>query len=661
MKKRGRTGVWVWGGRALFLAIGCVIGIGIQRLFFSVPGAGAVAEESAAEETIWTCSMHPQVRLPNPGDCPQCGMDLIPLEPGGSGPEVREIMISPYAAKLMELETAPVERRFVEAEVRMVGKVDFDETQVSHISAWVGGRLDRLFVNYTGIPVRKGDAMVEMYSPDLLTAQEELIQANARLQSLGQSESELVRDTAHSTARAAREKLRLMGLSEAQIEAIEGQGHAEDRVTIHAPGQGIVIDKKAQEGMYVQTGTRIYTIADLSTVWVQLDAYESDLQWIRYGGQVEFTIESNPGKVFSGMISFIDPVIDPQRRTARVRLRVDNEELLLKPGMFVRATARVTLAEGGRVMSDDFSGKWISPMHPEIIKDAPGQCDVCGMPLVSAESLGYVDEASARAPLVIPATAALKTGRRAVVYVELPDRDQPTYEGREVRLGARLGDYYLVEEGLQEGLRVVRRGAFKLDAEMQIQARPSMMSDGESGADEASVEAHDELEALPGPFEVDAAFSAELAELVHTYFAIQESLAADNAEAARASADRFLETLDGVDMELLEGDSHLVWMEHAGGLRAAAEGLVEAGTEIQRQREAFHALSGQLLKTVRVFPADVSEPMYQATCPMAFDNLGASWLQTGTQINNPYFGAAMLRCGSIDAEIGAELEGGANE
>lgn len=659
MKKRGATGGWVWGGRALFLAMGCVIGIGIQRLFFSAPGAGAVAEEPAGEETIWTCSMHPQVRLPNPGDCPQCGMDLIPLEPGGSGPEVREIVISAYAAKLMELETAPVERRFVEAEVRMVGKVDFDETQVSHISAWVGGRLDRLFVNYTGIPVRQGDPMVEMYSPDLLTAQEELIQANARLQSLGQSESELLRNTANSTVRAAREKLRLMGLSEAQIETIEGQGHAEDRVTIHAPGQGVVIDKKAQEGMYVQTGTRIYTIANLSTVWVQLDAYESDLRWIRYGGQVEFTTESNPGKVFSGMISFIDPVIDPQRRTARVRLRVDNEELLLKPGMFVRATARVTLAEGGRVMSDDLSGKWISPMHPEIVKDAPGQCDVCGMPLVSADSLGYVDEASARAPLVIPATAALKTGKRAVVYVELPDRDQPTYEGREVRLGARLGDYYLVEEGLQEGLRVVRRGAFKLDAEMQIQARPSMMSAAESGA--VGVEVPEVPEVLPGPFEVDAGFSADLAELLHAYFAVQESLAADSAEGARTSTERFLEALDGVDMALLDGDAHLVWMEHVGVLRSAAEGLVEAGTEIQRQREAFHALSGQLLKTVRVFPADVSESMYQATCPMAFDNLGASWLQTGTQINNPYFGAAMLRCGSIDAEIGSELEGGADE
>ncbi|MFO7936262.1 MAG: heavy metal-binding domain-containing protein, partial [Kiritimatiellia bacterium] len=144
--------------------------------------------------------------------------------------------------------------------------------------------------------------------------------------------------------------------------------------------------------------------------------------------------------------------------------------------MFVSAVARPKIAAGGRVMNPDLAGKWISPMHPEVIKDEPGICDVCGMPLVTAESLGYVDKSVAEAPLVIPASAALRTGKRAVVYVKIPGRDKPVYEGREVQLGKRVGDYFIVGDGLEEGEQVVTRGAFKLDAELQIRARPSMMS-----------------------------------------------------------------------------------------------------------------------------------------------------------------------------------------
>lgn len=478
-----------WKQRALLVLVavaGIIVGLILQRLFLGSPGAGAGVgaagqtggSETVEDEIIWTCSMHPNVRLPNPGQCPQCGMDLIPLKAGMDLGAEREIQVSPYAAQLMELQTVAVARRFVEADVRMVGEVDYDETRVSYISAWVPGRLDRLFVNYTGIPVKKGEHMVEMYSPELLTAQEELIQALKTVETLANSESDIVRDTATATVTAAREKLRLMGLTSAQIEEIEETRESRDNITIYAPAQGIVIHKNAQEGMYVQTGTRIYTIADLSQVWVKLDAYESDLQWVRFGGRVEFTTESYPGRVFSGMVSFIDPMIDPRTRTVDVRLTVPNEGLSLKPGMFVRAIARVNVAEGGMVLNQDFAGNWICPMHPDIVKGDPGYCDICGMPLVSAESLGYVSGENYNAPLVIPATAALKTGKRAVVYVEVPGREKPTYEGREVRLGMRLGDYYLVEEGLEEGERVVARGAFKLDAEMQIQAKPSMMSPG---------------------------------------------------------------------------------------------------------------------------------------------------------------------------------------
>ena len=449
---------------------------------------GALAEAPVAEATVWTCSMHPQFKLPDPGKCPICFMDLIPLDSGSDddgGP--RELTVSETSKALMEIETTPVERRFVTAELRMVGKVDYDETRVSHITAWVAGRLDRLFVDYTGIRVAEGDHMVELYSPELLSAQEELLQTIKAAKDLAGSDVSVVRDATEATVGAAREKLRLWGLTPEQIKAVEQRGTADDHVTIYAPTGGIVIQKNAQEGMYVKTGSRIYTIADLSQVWVSLDAYESDLQWLKYGQKVTFTTESYPGETFAGTISFIHPVLNEATRTVKVRVNVPNKDGRLKPGMFVRAAAQASVATAGRIMDTALAGKWISPMHPEVVKDEPGACDVCGMPLVRAESLGYVGQEPTEddKPLVIPATAPLLTGKRAIAYVEIADKEKPTYEGREIVLGPRAGNYYLVREGLAEGENIVTHGAFKLDAELQIQAKPSMMTpqgDGGGGA-----------------------------------------------------------------------------------------------------------------------------------------------------------------------------------
>ncbi len=444
----------------LLILAALVLGF-IIRGFFTASSQTPGAMAETMEPEVWTCSMHPQIQLPKAGKCPICFMDLIPLESGMDSGGERELVISDHASKLMELETAPVERRYVEADIRMVGTVDYDETRLYTISAWVPGRIDRLFVDYTGMKVNKGDHLAEIFSPELLNAQKELFHA------LKQNPAML---------NSVKERFRLWGFDEEQVKKIEEHGEPSDHMTLNAPEGGIVIHRNASEGMYVETGAMLFTIADLSKVWISLDAYASDLGMLRYGSRVEFTTEAYPGQTFEGTITFIDPMVHPNTRTADVRVIVDNSDGRLKPGMFVRATARPRISAGGQVMNADFSGKWISPMHPEIVKDEPGTCDVCGMALVKAESLGYVDSNEAGAPLLVPATAVLKTGKRAVVYVEVPDRENPTYEGREVQLGLRAGDFYIVEAGLQEGDQVVTRGAFKLDAELQIQAKPSMMS-----------------------------------------------------------------------------------------------------------------------------------------------------------------------------------------
>jgi len=442
----------------------------VSRTLATGTAMGQSGKSKAAE--IWTCSMHPQIRRDRPGKCPICGMDLVPVRKSVGG--VRTISISRDVKKLMKLETVPVERKYVTANVRMVGKIEYDQTRLAHITAWVSGRLDRLFVDYEGVEVKKGDHMAYIYSEELYTAQEELLTA---------IESKADRPSSRfvepiDLAESAREKLRLLGITEEQIKEIEQRGKPSTHLTIYSPASGIVVQKLKQEGDRVAIGDRIYTVADLSFLWVQLDAYESDLPWLRYGQDVEFTTEAYPGEVFHGRIAFIDPVLDEATRTVKVRVNILNEGGKLKPEMFVRAVVRSQIASGGRVLDASLAGKWISPMHPEIVKDEPGNCDICGMPLVRAETLGFVTAQpnDASKPLVIPVSAALLTGTRAIVYVQIPDAPQPTYEGREVVLGPRAGDNYLVKSGVKEGELVVVNGNFNLDSALQIAAKPSMMN-----------------------------------------------------------------------------------------------------------------------------------------------------------------------------------------
>ncbi len=413
---------------AVVLLIVLVIALGGRR--DGAPEAGTAESADEMQATTWICPMHPQIRQPEPGDCPICGMDLVPIETEEEEDEgERRLTVSEAGRKLMEIRTSPVERKLVGVEVRLLGRVDYDESRVSRITAWVPGRLDRLHVDSTGDVVEAGDPMVDLFGPALVAAQEEIIQSSQALRGAEERGSEPAVASASATLEAVRERLRLWGLSEEQIRGIEERGKAESHVTILAPSGGTVIEKNATEGMYVSTGTVIYTIADLSVVWVELDAYESDLALLAEGQHVVFEAEAYPGEPFEGRVAFIDPILDPATRTVTVRVETENAGGKLKPGMFVRGV-------------------------------------VHAMPQTHGD----------QAPLVIPASAALVTGKRAVVYVEIVGMDRPTFEGREVVLGTRAGDYYVVASGLVEGERVVTEGNFKIDSALQIRAKPSMMN-----------------------------------------------------------------------------------------------------------------------------------------------------------------------------------------
>ncbi|MCP3943699.1 MAG: efflux RND transporter periplasmic adaptor subunit [Desulfobacteraceae bacterium] len=466
-----------------------------DRVFHSETKASST---SHVTNTQWTCSMHPQIKKDKQGKCPVCAMDLIPvqtesapkkrkikywqapMDPGyqrdkpGKSPmgmdlvpvyedvsdgTLAELKLSKNAEKLADIQVTPVVRDFAIETLLLSGKLVVDETRTKTISAWFPGRIENLFIDYTGIKVQKQDHMAVIYSPDLLVAQKELLEAK--------------RSGAGPLIQSTREKLRLWGLSNHQIKSIEKTGRVSDKLTINAPIGGTVLKKHVSEGDYVKTGSKIYQIADLSRLWLSAEVYESSVGKIHYGQKLSFTTDAYPSESFDGIVTFVDPVVEPETRIIRVRAVVDNKNQKLKPEMLTRIKINVKMGKNGVVNTLKTQALWVGPMHQEEVSDKPGKCSICGMKLRKASELGLIGKTDMAKPLLIPATAPLITGKRAVVYIKTSEPG--IYEGREIGLGPRVGDYYIVHHGLKEGELIVSRGNFKIDSAMQIQAKPSMM------------------------------------------------------------------------------------------------------------------------------------------------------------------------------------------
>jgi Cu(I)/Ag(I) efflux system membrane fusion protein len=389
------------------------------------------------------------------------------------------------------------------------------------------------------------------------------------------------------------------------------------------------------KGEYVDVGTPLLSVVDLSQVWVQLDAYEVDLPWLRYGQRVEIEAVALPAERITGVVSLIDPVVNPETRTVRVRVNVPNQDLKLKPEMLVKGRVQSRLASSGKVIAPNLEGKWISPMHPEVVKEGPGSCDVCGMPLVPAESLGYATSGEAMPPLVVPSSAVLFTGKRSIVYVESTTSSESVYEGREIILGARADNYFIIEEGLKEGERVVTNGAFKVDSAVQLMAGRSMMSQGTQHASQ-----------------VKKAKGSHLTSLFQAYLKLQEALAADDEAASEQAASDLNREWDKLNLQEFEGSQRVFWEIKRDTFENAVQDLTEA-TEISVRREAFFPVSSVLIEAVEKLGNQSSTKLFKAHCPMAFNNSGADWLQREETINNPYFGSQMVRCGTIEGTYGS--------
>jgi len=601
--------------------------------------------DSDATAVVYSCPMHPQIRQPEFGQCPLCGMDLVRLASDAAGDDDSELPIlavSRRAAALMELQTAVVERRPVQAERRFLGMFVYDETRLHDLTVRTEGQLERLFVNYTGIPVRKGEHIAEIYSPEFYAATRDLLVARSS------ANDPVALD-------GARRKLHLLNVTEAQVESILESGQPAENFTLYSPVAGVITQLDGRQGSWLMKGQRIAQVADLTSLWVLLDAYESDLALIHYGQQVQLDVPAFPGRPVTGFVAYVAPDLEVRTRTVKVRLNVPNPDGRLRPGMFAHALLEVPLTASGEAYGPELAGKFICPMHPEIHGSSAEPCSICGMPLEPAATLDPIhvpDQVTL--PLVIPATAPLITGKRAIVYLQLPDRDRPTFEGRNVTLGPRAGEHYLVLAGLEEGDRVVTHGNFKIDSELQIRGRPSMMSPPEENRDSTPTAPRATADSTsPGPlpaFEVPTAFGQGVAGIVQDYLKLVDRLAADDLPQARVAAIAMDERLRAIDPSALSADAAQAWTPVTDALLEALAPMRTA-EEIGILRERLVPLTRNTRLAVARFGAGQTQPLFQAHCPMAFKNQGADWLQAGEEIANPYFGSKMLRCGEITGTV----------
>ncbi len=466
----------------LLLAAGAalIVGLGVAQQLGWISASGGSATHVVQTEGASTRYICPMMCTPpqaEPGRCPVCAMELVPAASGAGETDSRSVQLDPVARRVANIRTVAAQRMSLERTIHAVGELSFDEGSLKTLSAYVDGRLEELYADYTGVVVEKGDHLALVYSPRLYSAQVEYLLSkkaflegqSATLQRVAQSSAELYQ--------SARQRLIELGMTEPQIVQLEAQGEANSRMHLCAPISGTVIEKLAVEGQYVNEGQAIYQLADLSTVWLMLELFPEDAATIHYGQKVEAVVQSLPGKTIAGRVAFINPTVDAMKRTVGVRVVMPNADGLLRVGDYAKATIRAPLAVAERgstkFYDPDLAGKWIGPRHPHIVRSSPGPCPVCGADLVPAADFGFSAEpVPLDQCLVVPRNAVLMNSGQSVVYVETePGR----FEIRRVTVGMVTTDEVAVLEGLDEGERVATSGNFLIDSQMQLAGNPSLI------------------------------------------------------------------------------------------------------------------------------------------------------------------------------------------
>ncbi|MFY0698126.1 MAG: efflux RND transporter periplasmic adaptor subunit [Balneola sp.] len=553
-----------------------------------------VAESHTDEKgnVIYSCSMHPSVRQNEPGDCPICGMELIEVNDNSTGGNPNELTMSLAAMKLAEIETSLVRMDNPVSTTYLPGKVTVDERELSKIPAHFHGRIEKLYVNFTGEYISKGQKIARVYSPKLFTAQKELLQAY---------KTKEINPVLYTSAR---KKLMNWKLSKDQIDSIIASGEPSEEIDILSHKSGHVLKLYISTGDHLDMGDIMYEIGNLKKLWVMFDSYESDITNIKTGDDINFTVSAIPGVEFSSKVAYVNPVLEEGSRTVSIRSEIDNDDLKLMPGMLAEA----------------------------IVKN----------------------KISTKSSLLVPKSAVLWTGPRSIVFVQIPNKEEPTFIAREVTLGKRVGDQYIILEGLEAGEEVVTHGNFKLDGAAQLADKLSMMNrnpgtganrtghEGHNmGTDNSNVEQNEKKQA-------STAFQSQLNNVVQEYLKLKDGLVMSDKSKVLASADKLENELKNVDMALVKGELHTTWMKHLGKIDSSIKDLKQS-QNIEAQKAAFLSLSKNLIESVKTF--GLPGVIYQQFCPMTDDGKGGYWLSESKEIANPYFGDEMHNCGETILKI----------
>lgn len=554
-----------------------------------------VHSETVEKNQMWTCSMHPQIMQPESGDCPICGMDLIPAETSAEGLLADQFKLTENAMALANIQTSIVgtsktENNIIKLSGKIVQNEEDNAVQVSYFS----GRIEQLDVSFTGEKVRKGQLLATIYSPELYAAQQELITAAS------------LKESQPSLYKAIRNKLKLWKLSENQINQIESSGKVTENFPVYATVSGTVSEKLVELGDYIKQGQSLLKITNLNTVWANFDVYENQIDLFKKGQEVTISTNAFINKEFKGKVDFINPILDVKTRTVTLRVVLNNQNELFKPGMFVE----------GKI-------KGISSNKDLVI--------------------------------TIPASAILWTGKRSLVYIK-ENPSQPVFEMREITLGNKIGDNYEVLKGLNKGDEIVTNGTFTVDAAAQLQGKKSMMNkvggkvmtghEGHLGEDTTAATTNNENHSdMNERVKVSKEFQKQLKIVFNDYIKLKDALVKDASNNVVTASKKLVANLIKIDMKLLtEKEIHNHWMSLEKEIKASAT-TISKTSNIKEQRNHFKHLSSHLINALQLF--GVNEQVFVEFCPMADNNKGAYWLSLEEKIVNPYFGDAMLTCGSV--------------
>ena len=575
-----------------------VVGLFLGWLFFgNLPNENVMHKHNdiTDKNENWSCAMHPQIMREEAGDCPICGMDLIPLETSTGGLLLDQFKLTTNAMALANIQTSVVsiDKNDLNT-IKLSGKITENEegntVQVSYFS----GTIETLNISFTGEEVLKGQLLATIYSPELYAAQQELITAVS------------LKNTQPEIYKAVRTKLKLWKLSEIQINQIEMLGKVQQFFPIYATVSGTVSEKLIARGEAVKNGQPLFKIVNLKNVWANFDVYENQINRFKKGQEIAVTANAYPNKIYKGTVDFIGPILNTSTRTVTLRVVLANTQGMFKPGMFVEGELKI-----------------INSKKIEVI--------------------------------TIPYSAVLWTGKRSVVYLKAAVNES-VFEMHEVTLGNKNGATYQVLSGLNIGDEIVTNGTFTVDAAAQLQGKKSMMNKSGS-AGMTGHKAHLDLNTSNNKvtihngerLEVSKELQNQLKKIFIEYVVLKDAFVKENTKSIKQQSKKIVSLLSTADITRIKNkDANKNWSSLKKQLMVALN-LILKTSNIKKQRNHFKQVSASLIKAIQVF--GINEKVFVAFCPMADSSKGAYWLSIEEKVINPYFGNAMLTCGEIKQVI----------